>query len=183
MSSKQTLKNHYNTCHIKNGGMGILFDTIKKQDEVIKKLAEEVELLKKQNIQSKAGRYNIEINDSNHHNTNVDIQFINFSSPEHMNQAKMILQTLAPAILGAPAETDIPRIQQITDRIGLLVNGAFRNTYHKELQGVYYSTDSAFVYDENKWHIREQKDLSQELLRKIYNYVESTKTVKKKMML
>ena len=45
---------------------------------------------------------------------------------------------------------------------------------------MYYSTDSVFVYDENKWHIREQKDLSQELLRNIYNYVESTKTVKKK---
>ena len=40
--------------------------------------------------------------------------------------------------------------------------------------------ENAFVYDENKWYIREQEELNQDLLRKIYNYVESTKTVKKK---
>ena len=51
---------------------------------------------------------------------------------------------------------------------------------HNLLQGVYYDKNSAFVYDDGKWFIREQKELSKELLRKIFDYVDSTKTVKKK---
>jgi CRISPR/Cas system CSM-associated protein Csm2 small subunit len=177
MASSQTLKNHYNTCHIKNGGMNKLFDKIKTQDDTIKMLVAEVMILKKNMVQPKT---HIEIHDSNHHNTNIDIQFINFSSDEHMKQTRQILQTLAPTIINAPKETDIPRIQQITDRIGALVTGAFRDPNNKKLQGVYYSQTNAFVYDDDKWHIREQKELSQELIRKIYDYVDSTKSVKKK---
>jgi len=143
LSTKQSVRRHFNTCKIKNGGMALLFKKVQQQDEKIKQIEKENKKMKEQIAQGGAkmivhgdqNNQNIETqNIANHNNTTFNFTLINFGE----GQAE-IVKILAQEIqkLGIEGREDMPYIKQVKDRIIGLVMQVHRNPEQKELQNVY----------------------------------------------
>jgi hypothetical protein len=112
---------------------------------------------------------------NNHHNTNININFINFDT--NRDEIKKILNVDALKILGEKIQTDVSMVKQITDRVVNLVGLVFRNPEYKEMQGIYVldltkTKDNAFYYGENSWHIMDWNDLRRQLLNQLHKGLE-----------
>lgn len=169
LSSKQSLKNHFNTCKIKNGGMALLFEKVKQLEDDNKKLNAKVLTLEGKNPQIENQTNNI---GNTHHNTQININFVNWDDNDIL--IKKILAEHLPRILAEPKQEDVSYIKQVSDRMVNLVGIVFRNPDYKELQGIYVvdlskNTDNAFTYNDDKWVITNWEDLRNNMLQKIYN--------------
>lgn len=177
LSSKQSVKNHFNTCKIKNGGMLLLFEKVKQLEEDNKKLNAKVLTLEgKGQIVNGNVNNNVDllIYSSNHHNTQININW-----DDNNDSIKKILAEHLPRILSAPKQDDIPFVQQVSDRVSNLVGIVFRNPEYKELQGLYVvdlakTRDNAFTYSD-KWVITNWDDLRSSMLQKLYTCKPRTK--------
>lgn len=87
MKNKYNLRNHFDTCKIKNGGMNILFDEIKKMRDVSETMVTKFQELTNEVKQLKRGNHNttnnINVTDSNHHNTTINLQLTPYNSDAH----------------------------------------------------------------------------------------------------
>jgi hypothetical protein len=190
LSSKYSLKNHFNNCKIKNGGMALLFKKVKDQGEKIKHMEKENKEMKEQisktpcaNMIVNGSGQNIETqNIANHINTTFNFTLINFGEGQ-----EEIVKILAQEIqkLGLDGREDIPYIKQVKDRIIGLVMQVHRNPEQKELQNIYVTNpestnDNAFFYEEGKWKITDWSKLNSKVLRNLYNNLERSKLHKKK---
>lgn len=180
--SKYTVKKHYNICKIKNGGMEILFEEVKRLKEENKRILKELE--KRPVGQHIETQNNIE--NLNHFNTNININFMNFSDTDTV--IKQIMDKNALAILSKKIQQDLPLAKQISDRIVNLVGLAFRNPDHKELQGVYVldlskTKENAYYHENGDWVLANWTDLRARLLQKLYNALAISKENKKQDIL
>lgn len=174
--SKYNLKNHYNVCKIKNGGMEILFDTIREQQKQINTLLHLAQAPQGQLVQTPqvhlarpplppplqmpqmqlqngndniiAGRDVIK----NHFNTTLNVQLIGIGSEEHNEKMLAIFKDVAAEILSAEVLTDVPVHKQMSDRLLSLAEHVYRNPRYKELQGIYVSDakkdeENVFTYE------------------------------------
>jgi uncharacterized C2H2 Zn-finger protein len=176
--SKYSLKNHYNVCKIKNGGMALLFKKVEQQDKKIKQLEEQLENKHSTKMIVHGNNQNIETqNIANHNNTIFNFTLINFD--EGQEEIIKILTREAPGILSAEQKMDIPMVRQIQDRIIGLVMKVHRNPEQKELQNVYVTNvedpkDNAFMYEEGNWKIMDWDKLNKTILRNLYISLEKS---------
>jgi hypothetical protein len=133
--------------------------------------------------------YNTINNVMNHHNTTLNINLMNFDSPDHVDRLKLLLKDTVPAILGAPVQVNVEHMVQVKDRIQQLVVSCLRNPDYSDMQNVYVADQNidkktehvnAFVYDNDKWQIRDWHLLRQDILSKIYMHVDANKHVREK---
>ena len=174
-SGKQALNRHYNICKIKNGGMVLLFNEVKRLKEQIEVLqsAQKTTVQGNQNVQN-IETQNIETqNIANHNNTVFNFTLINFGKGQ-----KEIVEILTQEIekLGVDANPDVPYIKQVKDRIIGLVMQIHRNPEQKELQNIYVTDpgqpkDNAFFYEDGKWQIEDWDKLNKKILRNLYDNI------------
>lgn len=168
--SKYSLNRHYNICKIKNGGMDILFDEIKK-------LKDEVKTLKECKTGSIINSINIGVQ-NNHFNTTLNFNLIDFGGGAET--IKEILQGPGLQLLENKFMEDLPIAQQISDRVVNLVGLVFRNPDHKELQSIYVIDpgkikDNAYYHDDGKWVLGDWNNLRRQLLQNMHFYYDSIK--------
>lgn len=181
--SKYILKNHYNVCKIKNGGMSLLFNEVKRLKEQIEVLqsAQKTTVQGNQNVQN-IETQNIETqNIANHNNTVFNFTLINFGEGQ-----KEIVKILTKEIekLGVNENPDVPYIKQVKDRIIGLVMQIHRNPEQKELQNIYVTDpgqqkDNAFFYEDGKWQIGDWDKLNKTILRNLYDNIYDSNLHKK----
>jgi hypothetical protein len=192
MANKKSLKNHFRTCKIKNGGMELLFHELAKLKSKEEQMLKKIELLERKDgiVQHPVvNNYNTINNVMNHHNTTLNINLMNFDSPDHVDRLKLLLKDTVPAILGAPVQVNVEHMVQVKDRIQQLVVSCLRNPDYSDMQNVYVADQNidkktehvnAFVYDNDKWQIRDWHLLRQDILSKIYMHVDANKHVREK---
>lgn len=174
--NKYNLKNHFNVCKIKNGGMMILFKKVKQLEGKIKDQNNEIKTLR---ANPKGHIINCDkIDISNHYNTQININFINWD--DNHDSVKRILEENLPRILSAPKQDDIPLVQQVSNRVSNIIGIVFRNPDYKELQGMYVvdlkkNENNAFIYNDDKWVITNWDKLRTEMLQKLYMCKPKTK--------
>lgn len=176
--SKYSLKNHFNVCKIKNGGMALLFKKVERLEKENKEMKEQLikngtivhqqNAQKIQNIDTNIETQNI----ANHNNTVFNFTLINFG--EGQEEIVKILAQEAPKILSAEQQMDVPLVKQIQDRIIGLVMKVHRNPEQKSLQNIYVTDpekpkDNAFTYEEGKWKITDWDKLNKQLMNNLYN--------------
>lgn len=184
--SKYNVKAHYNVCKIKNGGMSILFDEVKRLKEKNNEIQNEMKILKNKLGATINGDNNINGNDNNvlnHTNTEINFTINCFGGDEAYETMQKILQSEAPKLLYKDQACDLPRTKQIQDRITELVLSCYRNPDHKELQNVYVTDpqttkDNAFVHKEGKWIINDWSKINKVILGEMFNMLD--RCVKKK---
>lgn len=175
--NKHSLKRHFNTCDIKNGGMKLLFKKVQDLTKEVAQLREE-----KTGAGNKtAGRDMNTYLNSPHNNTTLNIQLNNYDSEQHIDFLSTVLQKVLPAILEMPVREDVPRVMQVQDRIQQIVSSCFRNPEHKEMQNVYVldeklKTDNAYVYQDDTWKIQDWDKLGTEIIQKIRMHASRIKT-------
>jgi hypothetical protein len=169
--SKYSLKNHYNICKIKNGGMALLFKKVEMLERENKEMKEQMAKGNTKMIVNGINQ-NIETqNIANHNNTTFNFTLINFT--EGHDEIIKILTREAPGILSAEQQMDVPMVKQIQDRIIGLVMKVHRNPEQKELQNVYVTDvekpkDNAFMYDDGNWKIVDWDKLNKNILGNLY---------------
>jgi len=171
--SKYNVKKHHNVCKIKNGGMNILFDEVKRLKQKVK------ELEKKQTTQVN----NITNNITNHFGHTFNFNFINFGKGE--KTIKEILNTKGIKTLEQKFTRDLPMVKQISDKVVNLVGLVFRNPEYKELQGIYVldpskTKENAYYQDNGDWVLTDWKILRSQILQKLYNCLSDSKEHKKR---
>lgn len=183
--SKYSLKNHYNICKIKNGGMALLFKKVELLEKENKDMKEQIAKgvgKAKMIINNGDNNQNIETqNISNHINTTFNFTLINFGEGQE-EIVKILSQEIEK--LGIDGRDDIPYIKQVKDRIIGLVMKVHRNPEQKELQNVYVTDvekprDNAFMYEDNKWKITDWDKLNKTILRNLYTNIYDSKLHKK----
>lgn len=165
--SKYNVKAHLDVCKIKNGGMEILFDEVKRLKEKVKDL--EQKQPQAQNITNNTN--NIETQ-NNHFGHTFNFNFINFG--EGTSVIEKILNTKGIQLLGEKFTQDIPRVAQISNRVIDLIGLVFRNTDHKELQGVYVlnlskAKENAYYHEDGNWILTDWVLLRSQLLQRLHN--------------
>jgi hypothetical protein len=174
--SKYNVKSHLSICKIKNGGMELLFDEVKRLKEQVKQL-EKTQPKKVQNIT------NIENQNNNHFGHTFNFNFVNFGEGDGI--IENILNTKGIKLLSERFTQDIPRATQISNRVIDLIGLVFRNPDHKELQGVYVldlskTKENAYYHEDGNWILTDWVILRQRLLHKLYiALVDSEKTKRK----
>lgn len=163
--SKYNVKSHLGVCKIKNGGMEILFDEVKRLKEEMK------ELKKNQPHVQNITNNNIK-NQNNHFGHTFNFNFINFD--EGSGVIENILNTKGIQLLSEKFTQDIPRIAQISNRVIDLIGLVFRNPDHKELQGVYVldlskTKENAYYHEDGNWILTDWVILRSQLLQKLHN--------------
>jgi hypothetical protein len=162
--SKYNVKAHLDICKIKNGGMEILFDEVKR-------LKEKVKVLERKQPQVQNITNNIETQ-NNHFGHTFNFNFINFG--EGNGVIENILNTKGIQLLSEKFTQDIPRIDQISNRVIDLIGLVFRNPDHKELQGVYVldlskTKENAYYHEDGNWILTNWIILRSQLLQKLHN--------------
>ena len=162
--SKYNVTAHLGVCKIKNGGMEILFDEVKRLKEEMK------ELKKKHPHQIQNTTNNIETQ-NNHFGHTFNFNFINFG--EGNGVIENILNTKGIQLLSEKFTQDIPRIAQISNRVIDLIGLVFRNPDHKELQGVYVldlskTKENAYYHEDGNWILTDWIILRSQLLQKLH---------------
>lgn len=180
-SNKYNVRSHHKVCKIKNGGMDILFDEVRRLKEEVKSLKAHPQAAG-HTINSHTINTINSNNTNNHFNTTMNINFINFGDGDDL--IKKILDEKALEILGAAYRKDLPFAQQITDRVVNLVGLIFRNPDHKELQGVYVvdlnkAKENAFYYEDGEWILSEWLMIRSQLLTKLYDCLSRSPAHKK----
>lgn len=185
--SKYSLKNHFNVCKIKNGGMALLFKKVERLEKENREMKEQLikngTIINQQNAQKIQNiDTNIENQINNHTNTVFNFTLINFG--EGQDEIVKILAQEAPKILSADQQLDAPLVRQIQDRIIGLVMKVHRNSEQKSLQNIYVTDpekpkDNAFVYEDGKWKITDWNKLNKTILSNLYNNLVSAKIKKK----
>jgi hypothetical protein len=179
-AGKQSLKRHFNTCEIKNGGMALLFHKLTKMNE---EMMHEIKTLKENKQTTQIGNdntMNTYIN-SPHNNTTLNFQIEGYGSEKHVNFLDEALIRVLPGILGLPVREDIPKIIQVQDRIQQIMMACYRNPEHREMQNVYVmdaqiAKENAFIYQDGNWKLRDWETLSVELVQKIRLHTSMIKT-------
>lgn len=172
--SKYSVKSHYNVCKIKNGGMDILFEEVKRLNEKVKLLENSKPQI--QNIT------NIENQTNNHFGHTFNFNFINFG--EGNTLIENIINTQGIRLLSKKFKQDIPRITQLTNRVVDLIGLVFRNPDHKELQGVYVldlskTTENAYYHEDGDWILTDWVILRSQLIQKLHNCLIKSKDNKR----
>ena len=172
--SKYSVKSHYNICKIKNGGMNILFEEVKRLNEKVKLLENS-----KPHIQNIT---NIENHTNNHFGHTFNFNFINFG--EGNTLIENIINTQGIHLLSRKFKQDIPRITQLTNRVVDLIGLVFRNPDHKELQGVYVldlskTTENAYYHEDGDWILTDWVVLRSQLIQKLHSCLIKSKDNKR----
>ena len=185
-ANKYTLRNHYNTCKIKNGGMDTLFEILRKQQDQIELLVRAVGSVNENTVNIN-GSQNILGNNTvkNHFNTEITFPLVCFGGEAEYERMRILISENAD-ILHRPMEPDIPRQEQLCSRIGDFVAAIYRNPSHKDMQSVYTKRgfaemqgDNAFTFSEGQWHIGDWDRISRSILSKIYNvFLDIRRTIK-----
>jgi hypothetical protein len=164
--SKYNVTAHLGVCKIKNGGMEILFDEVKRLKEKVK------DLEKKHPPQIQNTTNNIENQTNNNHfGHTFNFNFINFG--EGNGVIENILNTKGIQLLSEKFTQDIPSIAQISNRVIDLIGLVFRNPDHKELQGVYVldlskTKENAYYHEDGNWILTDWIILRSQLLQKLH---------------
>ena len=165
--SKYSVKAHYQICKIKNGGMNILFDEVKRLKEEMK------ELKKNQpNVQNITNNNIEHQTNNNHFGHTFNFNFINFG--EGTGVIENILNTKGIQLLSEKFTQDLPRVTQISNRVIDLIGLVFRNPDHKELQGVYVldlskTKENAYYHEDGNWVLTDWIILRSQLLQKLHD--------------
>lgn len=172
--SKYSVKSHYNVCRIKNGGMDILFEEVKRLNEKVKLLENNKPQI--HNIT------NIENQTNNHFGHTFNFNFINFGEGNAL--IENIINTHGIHLLSQKFKQDIPRITQLTNRVVDLIGLVFRNPDHKELQGVYVldlskTTENAYYHEDGDWILTDWVVLRSQLIQKLHNCLVKSKDNKR----
>lgn len=187
LSSNRSLIRHHNTCNIKNNGMNLLFDEVKRIKEENKRQAVEIAHLKQtlpHTINNNITNNNITNNTQNNHfNTTLNFNLINFG--EGGDLMKEILAKDGIAILEKKFTDDVPREQQMSDRVIDLVGLVYRNPEYKEMQGVYVldlskTKDNAYSHEDGEWRLNDWNPLRQRLLQDLSFQMSNVKGMKLK---
>jgi hypothetical protein len=165
--SKYNVKSHLGVCKIKNGGMEILFDEVKRLKEEMKELKKnqpQVQNITNNNIENQTN--------NNHFGHTFNFNFVNFG--EGNGVIENILNTKGIQLLSEKFTQDIPRISQISNRVIDLIGLVFRNPDHKELQGVYVldlskTKENAYYHEDGNWILTDWVILRSQLLQKLHN--------------
>jgi hypothetical protein len=180
---KQSLQNHFNICKIKNGGMELLFKKIEILTNEVKQL--------KQTPHGNNVVNNINVTDSNHHNTSIQLLLSPYGSDDHDKSMSEILDICLPLILKKPYDESRSHDDQLAERINLIMMSVYRNPEYKQLQNVYVIPEkkehNAFIYNGDsedinckKCNISDWDSLGKNMLSKIWNYADINKSVSKK---
>ena len=159
--SKYNVRKHYNVCKIKNGGMDILFDEVKRLKQKVSELENRPST---QNITNN-------ITNNNHFGHTFNFNFINFG--EGNNLIGDILDKDGIKLLEKKFTQALPMVRQISDREINLVGLVFRNPEYKELQGLYVFDpsklkDNAYYHKDGDWILTDWNKLRSHLLQKLY---------------
>jgi hypothetical protein len=176
--SKYNVKVHYNICKIKNGGMEILFDEVKRLKKEMKEMREKTPDIKTNIVNNIENQTN-----NNHFGNTFNFNFINFG--EGNDVIEEILNTEGIQLLSQKFSHDISRLNQLSNRVVDLIGLVFRNPDHKELQGVYVldlskTKDNAYYHEDGNWVLTDWDILRSQLLQKLYNCFVSSKENKRK---
>lgn len=192
MSNKSSLKRHYNSCMVKNGRMDLLFNEVRRMKEEHKKQAlehkkstehmeEEIKLLKEGKSINITNNTNNTQN--NHFNTTFNFNLVNFG--EGQDLMRELLSKEGMRLLEKKFVKDLPRIQQLSDRVVDLIGLVYRNPDHKEMQGIYVidpskEKDNSYFHEDGEWKLSDWKPLRQQLLQNLSYQMASTKGAKAK---
>jgi hypothetical protein len=175
LSSTSVLNRHYKTCKIKNGGMAVLFEEVKRLKE------ENIDIKKQLREQKIPLNITNNIVQNNHFNTVLNFNMISFGSGG--DTIKKILSTRGIKLLEQKFVRDLPVSKQISDRVVNLVGMVYRNAEHKELQGIYvFDIDkpkgNAYYQDGGKWVLADWQNLRNQLLQNLYGHYSTVKNKK-----
>ncbi len=170
--NKYNVKTHYNTCRIRNGGMDILFEEVKRLKDENKEMRKEL----------MASKYTINATNCHFGNT-FNFNFINFGEGDDI--IDKILNRQGVELLQQKFTEEIPILKQISDRVVNLVGLIFRNADYKELQGIYVldlskNTENAYYHEDGTWKLTDWVSLRSQLLQKLYNRLAQSKEHKRK---
>ena len=168
--SKYSVKTHYKVCKIKNGGMEILFEEVKRLRDENRTIHQKVKSLEINHPQVQVIN-NIETQ-NNHFGHTFNFNFINFGEGDGI--IENILNTKGIKLLSEKFTRDVPRLKQISNRVIDLIGLVFRNPDHKELQGVYVldlskKRENAYYHDDGNWVLTDWSILRSQLLQKLHN--------------
>jgi hypothetical protein len=153
--------------------MEILFNAIDK----IKLLEKKVKELESRPAHQTQNTTTNIIN-NNHFEHTFNFNFINFGEGDDI--ISEILNKYGMELLSRKFTEDMPRVKQISDRVTNLIGLVFRNSDHKELQGVYVldlskEKENAYYHEGGKWKLTDWVSLRNQLLQKLYNcFTQST---------
>lgn len=188
--TKYNAKDHLRICKVKNGGMEHLVAEVRRLSDKLDKSNNGIpgsNNINGNNNNNKTINKTINninnIDQSNHFNTNLNINLINFG--DGTDVIKQILKDHAFEILSKKIQLDLPLVDQISDRVINLIGLVFRNPEYKELQGVYVldlekDKDNAFHHEDGNWMLTNWSTLRIEILQKLYNCLERTKEDRKR---
>jgi hypothetical protein len=157
--------------------MHILFEKIKKLEEKTEKQEQEIKQLRAEsNVVT-----NITNIQNNHFNTTFNFNLINFGEGAHL--MKEILANDGIKLLEQKFKADVPRIQQISDRVVDLVGLVYRNPNYKEMQGIYVidpskEKENAYYHEAGEWKLSDWNPLRQQLLQNLSYQMAHTKGIK-----
>jgi hypothetical protein len=162
--------------------MNVLFAEVNKR---MKRLEEENKSLKKlirPTTQIINGGQTIN-NIQNHFNTTLNFNIINFGEGGRL--MKEILAKDGAELLEQKFTEDIPRYQQVTDRVVDLVGLVYRNPEYKEMQGIYVldlskEKNNAYYHEDGKWKVSDWVPLRRQLLCDLSFQLSTIKGMKQK---
>lgn len=182
--SKYNVKAHHNICKIKNGGMEILFEEVKRLNDKVKKLENQVQISHTSPGKTQSQNFvNIENQTNNNHfGHTFNFNFINFG--EGNGLIENILNTDGVKLLSEKFTKDLPRVTQISNRVIDLIGLVFRNPDYKELQGIYVvdlskTKENAYYHEDGNWVLTDWHLLRSRLLQKLYNCITTSPENKK----
>jgi uncharacterized C2H2 Zn-finger protein len=169
--SKYNMKAHLGICKIKNGGMELLFDEVKRLKDENKKIHHEIKELKNNPQQQIQNNINNTTN-NNHFGHTFNFNFVNFGDGDGV--IENILNTKGIQLLSEKFTRDLPRVTQISNRVIDLIGLVFRNPDHQELQGVYVldlakTKENAYYHEDGNWVLTDWTVLRSQLLQKLHN--------------
>ena len=160
-----SLKRHYKTCKVKNGGMRMLFGTImKEQKREINKLKKKIAGMEKNQknqvipvaVNNINNNINNTINNTVNNTINLNVNILGYNSSESHDKIRNHFRGHALRIMDGPLDENAGNLQ-IINKIDAMIKNSYRNNEIPETQNIFVEKKEdknvVFKYINLKWII------------------------------